>query len=578
MEEVRRTQLKGYFKAGRIPLESHFGTLIDKTWNREDDGIYRDLDSNGKAVGPLKIHPGLEKGRAESLLAFYSSENVNTPHWKIELPEPQKTAGKTIRQFQIKAEDGEGFFSLEVMEPNSPDGSRGAKKKLSLHGALLAEDFALKHFFLTQKLQASDLPDNPEIAGDRFGYGIAIYKDMLAISAPEDEGGSVYIYRKSAAETWSCTENLRAGDFDPDTEESGDWFGHALALHEDTLVIGSYWDEGQAGTAGTGCAYIYYKDINGNWEKKKLQTSDFGPDIEDAGDQFGRSVAVYEDTIIIGAPQNEGLNGLAGVGIVYIYQRDENGAWQPSDIKLRATDFAEVTEVTAESFGIDVAIYKDTIAIGANNDNEGAGSAYTYQRDANGVWQPGEKKLSATDFDPDMEVAEDKFGTWVAIHEETIVIGAHEDEALTGVPDAGSAYVYQRDNNGVWLPTKILRASDFPANPVVGAEYFGRSIAFNENVLLVGAHVDEGPAGESQAGSVYIYQKDKNGDWKPAKKLQANDFPRNPGIRNDRFGYPVAIYQDTIVIGSYEDKGSAGSAYIGSRNVSEIIRSLTKLT
>ncbi len=99
-------------------------------------------------------------------------------------------------------------------------------------------------------------------------------------------------------------------------------------------------------------------------EVKKLLASD-----AEAGDEFGRSVAVSGDTAVVGA-DHEGAGGTDS-GAAYIYQRDQGGAGNWGEVRNLTASDAEVTD----NFGESVAVSGDTAVVGANE--EDAGGTYS---------------------------------------------------------------------------------------------------------------------------------------------------------------------------------------------------------
>ena len=80
---------------------------------------------------------------------------------------------------------------------------------------------------------------------------------------------------------------------DPATD---DYFGISAAISGDTVVIGSFYDGG----TNSGSAYVFRTSDGGatHVEVAKLTAADAA-----AYDEFGRSVAIDGDTIVIGANQ-----------------------------------------------------------------------------------------------------------------------------------------------------------------------------------------------------------------------------------------------------------------------------------
>ena len=182
-----------------------------------------------------------------------------------------------------------------------------------------------------------------------------------------------------------------------------------------------------------------------------------------ASDLFGISVAVAGDYIVVGAYNEDedasGANTLSNAGSAYVFKKDQGGTDNWGQIKkIVASDRAAI-----DNFGRSVAIAGDYIVVGAlyeDHDASGAnalsdaGSAYVFQKDTGGTDNWGQlQKIVASD-----RGASDIFGHSVAIAGDYIVVGANsEDEDASGantLSDAGSAYVYKPTSGG--LPVDLV--------------------------------------------------------------------------------------------------------------------------
>ena len=75
-----------------------------------------------------------------------------------------------------------------------------------------------------------------------------------------------------------------------------DEFGHSVAISGNTAIIGA-WKDDVGAITDAGSASIYRRDTAGNWIfESKLTAFDAA-----ASDEFGKSVAISGDTVIIGA-------------------------------------------------------------------------------------------------------------------------------------------------------------------------------------------------------------------------------------------------------------------------------------
>ncbi len=98
----------------------------------------------------------------------------------------------------------------------------------------------------------------------------------------------------------------------------------------------------------------------------------------------------------------------------------------------------------------------------------------------------------------------------MSIYKNTLVVGTYSDD--TGATNAGSAYVFEKQNNR-WVETQLLLSDDIQAT-----DRFGYAVSVHENTITVAAY-DEDEAG-SIAGALYIFNKDPGpfGKWRQKRK------------------------------------------------------------
>jgi len=309
---------------------------------------------------------------------------------------------------------------------------------------------------------------------DRFGYAVAIGGDIAIVGAYQDddlgiESGSAYVFER-VGNAWTQTSKLTASG-----GQAGDQFGFSVAISGDTAVIGAYQDDDRGTDSGS--AYVFER-VAGEWNQTAILTAADGAD----GDQFGSSVAISNETAIVGTPLDDDRG--TDSGSAYVFERDGN-AWTQT-AKLLASDGQ-----AGDLFGGSVAISGETSIAGAIRDDDmgtDSGSAYVFERVA-GVWSQT-TKLTA----PDGE-ADDEFGISVSISGDTALVGARFDDD-TGA-SSGSAYVFERVA-GVWNQTTKLTAPRGQA-----ADLFGQSLAVHDEFVIVGAYRDDDRGNNS--GSVYIW-------------------------------------------------------------------------
>ncbi len=150
-----------------------------------------------------------------------------------------------------------------------------------------------------------------------------------------------------------------------------------------------------------------------------------------------------------------------------------------------------------------------------DNNADLSGAVYVFTRDGAGVWsQQAYVKASNTD-------AGDRFGWSVALSDNTLAVGAHEeDSAATGINGdqgdnaalfAGAVYVFTRDSAGVWSQQAYVKASNTEAGDI-----FGDQVALSGDTLAVGASFeasaatgidgDQSDNNADRSGAVYAFQ------------------------------------------------------------------------
>ncbi len=300
----------------------------------------------------------------------------------------------------------------------------------------------------------------------------------------------------------------------------------------------------------------------------------------ETSDEFGRSVAVSGDTVVVGAT-NEG-----GSGAAYVFMR--NGSTWSQQTYLKASNPG-----ADDRFGFSVAVSGDTVVVGAwledssttgvnstpNDSATGSGAAYVFVRNGSTWSEQAYLKASNTG-------ANDRFGYSVAVSGDTVVVGANfEASSTTGVNStpndsataSGAAYVYARSGSN-WSQQAYLKASNAGA-----FDFFGWSVAVSGDTVVVGAH-EEGSSttgvnstpNDSATGSGAAYVFVRSGSiWSQQAYLKA----ANTGAF-DNFGNSVAVSGDTVVVGAHEEDSSttgvnstpndgasdSGAAYVFVRN------------
>ena len=375
------------------------------------------------------------------------------------------------------------------------------------------------------KLAASDAA-----SGDRFGTSVAISGDTVVVGAyyAEVDGnayeGAAYVYTRSGI-SWSQQGKLTATD-----GAASDGFGFSVAISGDTVVVGSWYDD--VGTFDEGSAYVFTRSGTSWTGQQKLIASDGA-----AGDNFGASIAISGDTVVVGA-WNDDIGTNNDQGSAYVYTR--SGATWTEQAKLTASDGA-----ADDIFGHRVSVSGDIAVVGAPYGNVGSnsnqGSAYVFTRSGT-AWTEQTKLTSSAG------AASDQFGVSVAVSGDSVLVGSNADDVGSNT-NQGSATVFQ-------TRTSISKKT---ATDLAEGDMLGQSVALSGDTAVVGASGDDIGANIDQ-GSAYVFVREE-GRWKVKTKLTAAD-----GAAGDNFGWSVSIDGSTIVVGAPNDDVSgiadAGSTYV----------------
>ncbi len=431
-------------------------------------------------------------------------------------------------------------------------------------------------------------------AADDFGWSVAISGDTLVVGAFREDSaatgvngnqndnsasdaGAAYVFVRSGT-SWSQQAYLKASN-----TNAGDNFGNPVAIYGGTIVVSAPLEDSAAtgingnqsdnSASGAGAVYVFGRSGTTWSQQAYLKASN-----TNAEDYFGDTIAVSQDTIVVGAPGedsaatgvngNQGDNSASYAGAAYVFVRSGTSWSQQAYLKASNTN-------AYDDFGFPVSISGDTIVVGAPledsaatgvNGNQGdnsassSGAAYVFVRSSSSWSQQAYLKASNTN-------AGDYFGNSLSISNDTIAIGApREDSSSTGVNGnqndnsanwAGAAYVFVRSST-IWSQQAYLKASNTQAD-----DYFGEAVGISGDTIVIGALYEDSSAtgvngnqGDNSAidaGAAYVFVRSGT-SWSQDAYLKASNT--NAG---DGFSDSVALSGDTILIGApYEDSAATG--------------------
>ncbi len=371
-----------------------------------------------------------------------------------------------------------------------------------------------------------------------------------------------------------------------------------VAAHGNTLVVGApSEDSGSAGVGGdqsdnskssSGAVYVFVRElIDGEYQWRQqayIKASNPGasPGAGHSGDLFGLSLAIWDDTLVVGAPYEDsnstGVNGeqnneeLTNAGAVYVFTRVGENWTQQAYLK------PSTQTVFGTRFGTSVDIHKHEIIVGAPLENSRStgvngdetntfsrmsGAAYVFKRDANNEWSQN-VYLKASTNDPS-----DQFGEVVRIHDGTAAVGStfessnaqgiNGDESNNSAQSSGAVWVFS-ESNGEWAQEAYIKSSNSETQDNfsrgIAMDLFGDRLAVGawfEDSSSTGIDGDQSDNSAESSGSVYIFEKDGD-DWMQTAYIKASNTDAG-----DSFGYSIALASNKLLVGARrEDSGASG--------------------
>jgi FG-GAP repeat len=359
---------------------------------------------------------------------------------------------------------------------------------------------------------------------------------------------------------------------EPSSTTNADEVGYSVAVSGSTVVVGAS-HATTGGDSAAGAAYVFQEGAGG-WAKM-TQTATLTPSDPLTVAQFGTSVAISGNTIVVGAPspgegdQQDSDNPCnLPAGNAYIYEMPAGG-WKS------ATQTTELTPPVSfcldPAFGYSVAVDGSTVVVGApywlasSEDAVPGGAAFVYTLSANGATTGSVATLTNAPASQGTNcpcaLHYQEFGWSVGVSGSTIVVGA------PGSNDPGAAYIYAKPAAG-WAttstPTSTLASTD-----VGPTDELGYSVAADGSTVVVAAPNHSGsdaanPGSVQHEGALYVFEQPAGG-WPGSMTQNSELTPSDPtSVGNTTLGIGgVAISNSTIIGATDEGTGSlnAGAGY-----------------
>lgn len=239
------------------------------------------------------------------------------------------------------------------------------------------------------------------------GASVALYADTLVVGGPADDSGigATWVFTRSG-EIWSQQGSKLVGTSASGTAQQGG----RVAVWADTLVTAGFTDN-----SGVGALWVFTRSGT-VWSQ---QGSKLVPTGGVGAMQFGTSVSLYEDTLAVGAPYDNG-----DIGTVYLFTRSA-GVWS------QQARIVGSNPVALNKQGVSVSLWNGFLAVGGDS---AQGFTYVHRR-ISGVWREV-RRLNGTG-----RIGENAQGQSVSLRNATLTVSGQTDDS-----SRGAMWTFMRDN------------------------------------------------------------------------------------------------------------------------------------
>jgi hypothetical protein len=194
-------------------------------------------------------------------------------------------------------------------------------------------------------VQTAELTPSDGYVGDYFGESVAIDGNTIVVASQD----KAYVYVSSNGNWQNMTETAQL------TSGVAGYFGGAVAIDKNTIVVGG---AGTGGDAGQDAAYVFVEPATG-WVTTSAFAAQLTTSHTDYQGFFGSSLGISGDTIIVGAAFQR--DGQTGPGETYVFAEPTTG-WTTT---TQTATLTRSPQGPYDEFGLSVAISNDTVVVGA---------------------------------------------------------------------------------------------------------------------------------------------------------------------------------------------------------------------
>lgn len=426
---------------------------------------------------------------------------------------------------------------------------------------------------------------------DSNARGVIRSSDLATVAQDDSaiDSGAVYVYERNSIGQWVLSHFIKSANSD-----AGDRFGSVIALYDNLLVVSALGEDGSASginssqinnlAPDSGAVYVFEYLID-NWQQTTyLKKPNNSVGIDGFDDAFGTAVSLDNGYLLISAPKEDSSTGNGGdinlpnSGAAYLYS-----VLEPGDATARSFSFIDTFKAenanSNDYFGMSLdmspdatrfavgstgegsqfrgVIYLDQLEIGDEeleslNDNGAVDSGAVYIFHKEGSTWADEAYIKSSNSD-----VGDKFGSSVRfLDDATLLVGAPLEDGhgknfnrnleSNSLPNSGAVYLYSRLEEQGWSPNQYIKAPE----PQVDANFGGVLDSFEGNfVAAAPGHID---AVNEASGAVYGYQFDNS---RAVNERLTNFFTLSGHdsdltTRNERYGRSVALFGNIIAVGA----------------------------
>ena len=257
-------------------------------------------------------------------------------------------------------------------------------------------------------------------------------------------------------------------------------------------------------------AVFVYTLSNNIWTQTQKLRPDFANPITSDSEEFGQSVRIYKNTIIVQSDGSGNTQDLIGTRPerIFIFNRFGESWQQVVNENFLHLSFNAFTKPpsslnTNPFFGVNMSLYEDTLVLPAKrltvqtNDQSSIsgkrqGIVFIYKLDTNNIYSLSQRIIDENSKDDDL------FGTDTSIYKDKLAISTSLNTKNTNLPGqgitgsnrdinfSGKIFVYKSINE------QFIKIQEISALPEISADYLNFiSVKLYKNLLFVGADGDK---------------------------------------------------------------------------------------